>query len=66
MGLIIEKKILNLSVKMWKLFLKLKSQHPDEARDFSDGIHKCQYLIGMRIARKYEPTIFPIKYKKLK
>lgn len=66
MGLILEKKILNLSVEMWTLFLKLKSQHPDEAKDFADGIHRCQYLIGMRIARKYEPKIFPIKCKKIK
>lgn len=56
-----EKEILKLLTKTWDKFLKLKKQHPDEERDFADGIHKCQYLIGMRIARKYEPKIFPIK-----
>ena len=57
----LEKKILTHLAHAWSLFLKLDKQHPDEERDFVDGIHKCQYLIGMRIARKYEPKIFPIK-----
>lgn len=46
---------------MWNEFVKLDSQHPDEQRDFADGIHKCQYIIGMRIARDGRPDLFPIK-----
>ncbi len=56
-----EKQILNYLTKSYNLFYKLEKQHPDELRDFVDGIHKCQYLIGMRIARKYVPKIFPKK-----
>jgi hypothetical protein len=57
----IEKEVLECLVRAWNLFNKLPKQHPDELRDFADGIHKCQYLIGMRIARKVEPRSFPIK-----
>ena len=56
-----EKEILKYLVKAWNIFVKLKRHHPDEERDFADGIHKCQYIIGMRFARKQAPKIFPIK-----
>lgn len=59
-----ELKILDSLVDAWNEFGKLESQHPDEVRDFADGIHKCQGILGMRIARKHEPKIFPIKGKK--
>ncbi len=58
-----EHKILNSLVDAFNDFVKLEYQYPDELRDFTDGIHKCQYIIGMRIARKHEPEIFPIKVK---
>jgi len=60
-----EKKILKLLSEVWGEFLKLEKQHPNEEIDFADGIHKCQYLMGMRVARKYEPKIFPIKKIKI-
>jgi hypothetical protein len=60
-----EIEILDYLTKAWNKFLKLKRQHPDEERDFADGIHKCQYLIGMRFARDYAPDIFPIKIGEL-
>ena len=56
-----EKEILDDLAKVWNKFVILKSQHPDELRDFADGIHKCQYLIGMRMARKHYPKILPKK-----
>lgn len=58
-----EKKVLDYLVNAFNEFIKLDKQHPDELRDFTDGIHKCQYLIGMRVARKHEPKIFPRKLK---
>ena len=42
-------------------FSKLEKQHPNELSDFQDGIHKCQYILGMRIARYYEPELLPKK-----
>lgn len=49
----------------WNEFCKLEGQHPDETNDFKDGIHKCQYVLGMRFARKYRPDLFYTKPKKL-
>lgn len=58
-----EEKIEVYLVKAWNLFNKVPRQHPDELRDFCDGIHKCQYIMGMRRARKYFPKEYPIKIK---
>ena len=59
-----EESVLNNLTEAFNEFIKLESQHPDEQRDFTDGIHKCQYIIGMRIARNYRPDIYPIKGNK--
>jgi hypothetical protein len=56
-----EKEILKLLGEVWNQFLNLQSQHPDELEDFKEGIHKCQYVIGMRFAREYNSDIFPKK-----
>ena len=56
-----EKACLDSIVKAYNLFTELDRQHPNELIDFTNAIHTCQYIIGMRIARKYEPEIFPIK-----
>lgn len=61
-----EEKIIELLAECWNEFIKLESQHPDEKRDFCDGIHKCQDIIGMRFARKSRPDLFPIKKEKIK
>lgn len=56
-----EEKVLSLLVEAWNEFIKLESQHPNECSDFCDGIHQCQNVLGMRVARKYRPDLFPIK-----
>lgn len=43
---------------------KLYSQHPNELSDFADGIHKCQYVLAMRMAREHYPDLFPYKLDK--
>ena len=53
--------ILKKLAEVYSLFTELKPQHPDELNDFVDGIHKCQYVLGMRIARKDHPNLFPTK-----
>ena len=53
--------ILKKLAEVYSLFTELKSQHPDELNDFVDGIHKLQYVLGMRIARKDHPNLFPTK-----
>lgn len=42
-------------------FGELERQHPDEARDFCDGIHRCQDALALRIARRAFPAGWPIK-----
>ena len=59
-----EEKVLKMLADSWNEFIKLESQHPDEQRDFCDGIHKCQSIIAMRFAREYRSDIFPIKKSK--
>jgi hypothetical protein len=58
-----ELEVIDYLRKAWGAFLKLERQHPDEERDFADGIHKCQYLMGMRVARRVDPLLFPVKVK---
>jgi len=53
--------IVNDLADTWNKFIKLEKQHPDELRDFTDGIHKCQGIIGMRYAMAFRPELFPIK-----
>jgi hypothetical protein len=61
-----EKNILNLLTKAYNQFAALQRQHPNELQDFADGIHRCQYVIGMRFARMHFSDIFPIKRNKSK
>ena len=56
-----EEKILKHLAEAFNLFSKLEKQHPDELNDFAEGIHNCQYVIGMRYAREHRPDLFPEK-----
>ena len=56
-----EKEILDNLVAAWNAFVKLSSTHPMELGDFCDGIHKCQYVLMAREARRSRPDIYPIK-----
>lgn len=53
-----EETILKHLSQAYNIFSKLDKQHPDENDDFVDGIHRCQYVIGMRYARKHRPDLF--------
>lgn len=56
-----EEEILKHLITAFNLFNELETQHPNEQQDFIDGIHKCQYVLSMRFARKAYPNIFPTK-----
>lgn len=43
-------------------FAALPRQHPDEMRDFVDGIHKCQDQLAVRVCRRYFPEGWPTKW----
>jgi hypothetical protein len=57
----IEKQIIDLLASAYNNFIKLEVQHPSELKDFSDGIHLCQYIIATRLAREKYEHVFPIK-----
>ncbi len=42
-------------------FVKLRRQHPDEGRDFRDGIHRCQDALALRVCRRAFPIGWPDK-----
>ncbi|EXG87886.1 hypothetical protein K413DRAFT_4788 [Clostridium sp. ASBs410] len=57
----VEKEILDNLVAAWNAFVKLPATHPMELGDFCDGIHKCQYVLMAREARRSRPDIYPVK-----
>ena len=58
-----EEQILKKLEDCWNEFAELQQQHPSEIDDFISGIHKCQYVLGMRFARDSRPDLFPLKEK---
>lgn len=60
-----EGKVMDALIAAWNEFVKLEQQHPNELTDFSDGIHRCQDLLAIRIARREYPEGWPIKKKGL-
>jgi len=56
-----EEEILKKLADCWNEFAELKQQHPSETDDFLNGIHKCQYVLGMRFTRDSKPDLFPLK-----
>lgn len=55
-----EGEIMDLLVQAWNNFVKLEIQHPDDTRNFADGIHKCQFMLEKRILRRDYPEGYPI------
>lgn len=56
-----EGQVMDALVKAFNAFCSLEQQHPDERRDFKDGIHRCQDLLAVRIARRKYPIGWPVK-----
>ena len=59
-----EKELIKKLANIYNEFTQLYSQHPNESFDFADGIHKCQYVLAMRMARQHYPDLFPCKFNK--
>ena len=53
-----EQKIIDLITKAHNLFMLLEESHSIEKSDWINGIHKLQYVLGMRILRRDYPSIF--------
>jgi hypothetical protein len=54
-----EQAIMDKLMAAYEAFLKLDREHPDELREFVDGIHRCQDVLGMRVLRRAVPTGWP-------
>ena len=50
--------VLSKLVEAYNRFLQLPVQHDDDLRDFTDGIHRCQHVLAIRIAREARPDLF--------
>ena len=59
-----EKELVKKLADIYNEFTELSSQHPNELSDFADGIHKCQYVLAMRMARYHYPDLYLMKVKK--
>lgn len=55
-----EKRVLKKIGETHKAFMELEQQHPDDLRDFINGVHIMQGLIMQRVCRRSEPYEFPI------
>lgn len=53
--------VMDALIKAVNAFGSLGRQHPDELRDFVDGIHRCQDTLALRIVRRHYPKAWPDK-----
>jgi hypothetical protein len=53
-----EEEIMNLLVEAHNKFVEMKQMHPDDLREWVDGIHKCQNVLKGRVVTRDYPDIF--------
>ena len=54
-----EEEIMNLLVEAHNKFVEMEQMHPDDMREWVDGIHKCQNVLkGRVVTRDYPDVIF--------
>jgi len=54
-----EQEVMDALLLAYNKFCSLDRQHPDEGRDFTDGIHRLQDILAVRIARREYPEGWP-------
>lgn len=52
---IAEKRVMELLIQAYQGFIDIPRQHPDEMRDFVDGIHRIQDVMSVRVVRRHYP-----------
>jgi hypothetical protein len=50
-----EARVMNAVLECLREFSALPREHPDELRDFVDGIHRLQGVLAMRVVRRSYP-----------
>jgi len=58
-----EEHIMNLLVEAHNMFIDLEEMHPDDIREWTDGIHKCQRVLKSRVVTRDYPNVFYNKKK---
>lgn len=54
-----EQVVMDKLIECYKSFIDLDHEHPDEMRDFVDGVHRIQDVLGMRVLRRVYPNGWP-------
>ena len=54
-----EQQAMDALILAFNKFAQLERTHPDHARDFTDGIHKCQSVLVHRVVQRDYPDTFP-------
>jgi hypothetical protein len=57
----VEREVSEYLVAAVNAFGQLDRRHPDELREFVDGIHACQHQLGWRIVQRAYPGAWPVK-----
>jgi hypothetical protein len=50
-----EDRVMTLLMRTYRAFLSLDREHPDEMREFVDGVHRIQGVLAMRVVRRAYP-----------
>ena len=50
-----EQEVMDKLIECHRAFIGLERQHPDEMRDFIDGMHRIQDLLAVRVVRRLYP-----------
>lgn len=53
-----EQEIMNLLVEAHNKFVEMEQMHPDDMREWVDGIHKCQNVLKGRVVTRDYPDVF--------
>lgn len=54
-----EQGVMDKLMECYELFLKMDREHPDEIRNFVDGVHKIQDILALRVIRRCYPQGWP-------
>ena len=47
--------VMDALITAWNQLVELEVQHPSDAPDFADGIHRCQQSLALRVVRREYP-----------
>ncbi len=53
-----EKEVLYHLKEAWNKFVSLDKNSDDNLNEYRDAIHRCQQIIGVRVARRANPEVW--------